>query len=478
MKKKRLLAIILTCALVACGITVTGALFIGDTTTAQEVAVTEKIQNKVEEKLAQEDVFDGIDLNEQIDLILDHATKKSLKGYPVDDSFLLWIYANYGRAVIYDLASEYASGEKVSASIWEELTGASIHALWCLYCEDTGLYQKSQEKVYIKDTANTDEVVFDFAGDVSFTEKAESDMFSAPKDYLDDNDGDISACFSDKLLKEMRSADVMMVNAETCFSTRGSAVSEKAYHFRSNPKSVQYFDDMGVDIVSLANNHVYDYGKRAFLDTLNTMVNDNMPYVGAGKDLDDASEPVYFVANGKKYAICAATQIERTAKYTKEATSHSPGVMKCLNPTLFVESIKKAKKNADYVIVYVHWGTEHNATFGADQQSLAIQFAKAGADVIIGGHTHCLQGIQYIEDVPVIYSLGDFWFTDETKMTGMAQVVFDADGLKEFNFIACEQKDCVTKIVKGDKQDKVIAHMNKISSGVTIDSDGKVTKNN
>ncbi|SDB16260.1 poly-gamma-glutamate synthesis protein (capsule biosynthesis protein) [Eubacterium oxidoreducens] len=468
---------VVICGLIVCGVSGGAALLSGDTMSAEETKAADRISKQVNARLDKEDVFDGIDLNAQIDLILDHATKKSLKGYPIDDSFLLWVYANYGKSVIVDLAQEFTSGEKITAAVWEEMTGASIHALWSLYCEDTGLYMSSQENVYIKDTNSSNEVVFDFAGDISFTEDAESEVYSATKDYLDANDGDITTCFSKKLLNEMQSADIMMVNAESCFSTRGTAVSGKAYHFRSNPKSANYFLQMGVDIVNLANNHVYDYGKRGFIDTLNTMEKMNLPYVGAGRNLNDASEPVYFVANGKKYAICSATQIERTAKYTKEATSRSPGVLKCLNPTLFVEYIKKAKKNADYVIVYVHWGTEHTSAYGADQQSLAMQFVEAGADVIIGGHTHCLQGIQYIDDVPVIYSLGDFWFSNETKMTGIAQVVFDADGLSEFNFIACEQKNCVTKMVKGEKKAKVISHMNAISTGVTIESDGSVNQN-
>ena len=74
------------------------------------------------------------------------------------------------------------------------------------------------------------------------------------------------------------------------------------------------------------------------------------------------------------------------------------------------------------MIAYPHWGTEGTSVYGLDQRQLAEAFAEAGADVIIGGHTHSLQGIDYIGDVPVFYSLGNFWFNGKTIDTGVAQV--------------------------------------------------------
>ena len=146
-------------------------------------------------------------------------------------------------------------------------------------------------------------------------------------------------------------------------------------------------ETFGTDIVSLANNHVYDYGEAALIDTIDTLEEAGIPYVGAGKDLKDAMRPVYFVANGKKIAIVSATQIERSLNYTKEATETTPGVLKTLNPDKFLKVIEEARDNSDYVIAFVHWGTEGNNYFGSDQVALAKQFVEAGVDVIIGGHT-------------------------------------------------------------------------------------------
>ena len=117
--------------------------------------------------------------------------------------------------------------------------------------------------------------------------------------------------------------------------------------------------------------------------------------------------------------------------------------------------------------------------------ALAEQFVQAGADAIIGGHTHCLQGMTYIGDVPVIYSLGNFWFgstpTDgvNKKDTAIAQVIIHADGSIGFRFIPCVQQNRQTYLVTdATEKARIIAFEQGLSRGVTIDVDGYVTKTN
>lgn len=235
-------------------------------------------------------------------------------------------------------------------------------------------------------------------------------------------------------------------------------------------------DVFGTDIVGLANNHVYDYGEEALLDTLETLEGSGIPYVGAGRNLEEAGKIVYFIANGRKIAITAATQIERSTNYTKEATADSPGVLKTLNPDKYVKVLEEAEKNSDIVIAYVHWGTEHQSQFGTDQEELAEAFVKAGADVIIGGHTHCLQGMTYKEGVPIIYSLGNFWFNQKTLDTGLSQVIIEKDGSIVFRFLPCIQQNYETSLVLNEtEKQRILDYMEAISENVSIDADGYVT---
>lgn len=412
------------------------------------------------------------DLGDAWDTILNNSTREFIGGHPIDESFLALVTSEYGDNVIEEIAS-YANFE--TSDIWYELTGKSIHVLWYEYCKSTGIQSYSLENTYEIDC--DDEVVLDFTGDISFANGV------ATTEYMDHQINGITDCFSEDLLKEMRSADIMMINNEFAYTTRGEALEGKTYTFRGDPARVSLLEELGVDIVSVANNHVFDYGETGLKDTLDTLRDAKMPYVGAGRNLEEAKKPVYFIAAGKKIAICSATQIERTLNFTQEATDTLPGVLKCLHPEIFCGVIREAKANSDYVIVIPHWGTEGNANYGEDQINLARSFVEAGADVIIGGHTHCLQTVEYMDNVPIFYSLGNYWFSITGEMpadyqTGLAQIKILKDGQIDARFIPCEFSSGVTSLLNKDDKaySDIIGSLNSLSKTAKIDKKGHITK--
>ena len=415
-----------------------------------------------------------VDLSDAWDTILNNSTLNFIGGHPIDESFLAMVTANYGDEVIEEIAS-YANFD--SPEVWYQLTGKSIHVLWYEYCNMTGLQSYAYDKTYLMDKEVDGDIVLDFTGDVSFAEGV------ATTSYMDQQLGGIYDCFSEDLLLDMQSADILMINNEFSYTDRGTALEGKAYTFRANPNRVALMEDLGADVLGIANNHVYDYDEVGFMDTINTLKEANMPYVGAGANLDEASKPLYYIVGGRKIAIVAATQIERTLNYTKEATPVSGGVMKCLHPELFCETIKEAKSNADYVIVFVHWGTEGNANYGADQTALASAFVQAGADAIIGGHTHCLQTVEYMGDVPIFYSLGNYWFSTTGNMpagydTGLAQLRITPEGQIEAYFVPCYFEAGVTSKLSSEdlRYTSIIDSLNLMSTTATIDKNGHISK--
>ena len=86
----------------------------------------------------------------------------------------------------------------------------------------------------------------------------------------------------------MRSADIMMANNEFPYSDRGTPTPDKTFTFRADPADVHIMKDMGVDIVGIANNHAYDYGPDALIDTIDTLNDAQLPFVGAGKNIEEA----------------------------------------------------------------------------------------------------------------------------------------------------------------------------------------------
>ncbi len=331
----------------------------------------------------------------------------------------------------------------------------------------------SDPRVICKETQSENQVTMVFAGDIAF-----DDNYSNMNALRGRKNGIIDSLSSD-LMEQLTGADIFMVNNEFPYSDRGTPTAGKTFTFRAKPERAALLNDMGVDIVSLANNHAYDFGPDALLDTMSILQNANVPYVGAGSNLDEATKPVYFIAGGMKIAIVSATQIERLdPPDTREATADSPGVLRTLDPTKFLSVIEEAEQNSDFVVVYVHWGSENEYEVDASQKDLANQYVEKGADLIIGDHSHCLQGIEYIGEVPVIYSVGNFWFNSKDLDTGIIKVTLQDSKISSYQFLPCRQHDCRTDLLvpgtTGDYE-RVLSVMAGLSGDVSIHSDGIVT---
>lgn len=317
------------------------------------------------------------------------------------------------------------------------------------------------------------EMTLAFGGDICFY-----DPYANMGAYRE-RGSDIEKCISPYLLQEMRNADVCMVNNEFSYSDRGAPLEGKMYTFRSKPENVTILHDMGVDIVSVANNHAYDYGPDAFVDTLKTLDDAKVYHVGGGENLEEASKPVFITKNNLTIGYVAATQIERNdAPDTKGATDESPGVLRCYNQREldhFLEVVKTAKTQCDFLVVYIHWGTENTAEPDWAQPHQADLISRAGADIIVGCHPHCLQGLALVNDVPVIYSLGNYWFNSKTVDTALLKVKVNADGIDSLQMIAARQTGCATNELSGAEKASVIGYLQNLSPDVSFDEEGFVT---
>lgn len=310
-----------------------------------------------------------------------------------------------------------------------------------------------------------------FAGDISLDESAVTTA------QLDASENGISDCISPELIQIMQDADLMCLNNEFTFSTNGSPMEGKMYTFRANPERVAVLQEMGVDVVQLANNHVYDYGKQALLDTFTTLENADIDYFGAGKNLEEAMEPVYYEIDGKTIALVAASRAEKF-KMTPQATETEPGILRCYDTELFIEAIKEADENADFVIAVVHWGTEYSYDLEDVQLSTGKEYLDAGADAIIGGHSHCLQGMEYYDGKPIIYSLGNYWFNNKTLDSMLVQLRFVGDdngGSLDVSVVPAIQSGAKTQIVtEKEEQERIYSFLEDISINIEIDENGVV----
>lgn len=310
-----------------------------------------------------------------------------------------------------------------------------------------------------------------FAGDINLDENW------CTTQYLNTRENGIKDCISPELLTHMNNADIMCLNNEFTYSLRGAPLNGKAYTFRANPERVEILHEMGVDIVKLANNHVYDYGKDALLDTFETLENAGIAYMGAGRNLEQAMQPVYIELDGKTVAFVAASRAEKN-KMTPQATEEKPGILRCYDTELFLEVIKEARANADFVLAYVHWGTEYSYDLEEAQLTTGKDYLDAGADVIIGAHSHCLQGMEYYDGKPIIYSLGNYWFNEKTLDTMLLDLHFygdDEESRLDVKVIPAIQSGYCTNIVtEQEEKERIYSFLEEISVNVTIDEVGQV----
>lgn len=367
-----------------------------------------------------------------------------------------------GDAAAGETASQPVSSEQVEPTVEDAIAAENERLL-------NEAVQKG-ENVHLVNCADSDRVTFAFAGDILLDDEYAM-MF-----HYRTRGSDINDTFSADLLERMRSADVFMLNNEFPFSSRGTPTENKTFTFRADPANVDMYELLGVDVVSLANNHAYDYGEEALLDTFATLEEAGIPYVGAGRNIDEAKKPVYFIANGIKIAVVSATQIERNAvPDTREATATSAGVLRCMDPSALLEVIAEAKENSDFVILYIHWGTESQAETDWLQDKQAPVYAQAGVDLIVGDHPHCLQKLDSESGVPVVYSLGNYWFNSKTQNTCLVEVRIKKEGMEYFRFVPCIQEDCRTRQLEGSEKAEVLNYMRGLSPGVSIDDEGYVT---
>lgn len=313
-----------------------------------------------------------------------------------------------------------------------------------------------------------------FAGDISVSDEARTTA------YWIEQGRDITKCIDPEMVQYMRNADICFVNNEFQYSTRGTALPGKPYTFRANPENVCVMQDLGVDMVSLANNHVYDFGEDALLDTLDTLENAGIPYVGAGKNLEEASAIHYYELDGFTVAFLSGTRIEWIEE-TKGATATTPGVFRTVDPELLYLRTKEAAANADYVVVYMHWGIEAVTWLEEYQTETGHMLIECGADAVIGDHPHRLQGIEFYRGKPILYSLGNYWFNGMTMDTMLAQLHLTgtAENVEvQLQLVPAQQAACqVLYYDTPEEQDAFYRRMESLSYGfgIQIDKNGYVT---
>ena len=301
-------------------------------------------------------------------------------------------------------------------------------------------------------------VTLSFAGDVHFSELILQNY---------DKKG-ILGIVDHEMLSYMQNTDLFVLNHEFVFSTGGEAMEDKEYTLRNDPKYVKILQELGTDVVSIANNHILDFGQEAFLDTLATLEDAEIEYAGGGRNLERALAPVIKTINGQTFAIFAATRV--SPSYDWYANSKKPGILQTYDATDLNNAIAEANSLYDHVIVFAHWGIEREEYPQDYQRTLAKGYIDHGADLVIGAHPHILQGFEYYKNVPICYSLGNYLFGNRTGETLLLNAIFDENGQLSIELIPCERENYV--LTKIQEPTKLFNYLTDISFDAAVSHGG------
>jgi poly-gamma-glutamate synthesis protein (capsule biosynthesis protein) len=232
-----------------------------------------------------------------------------------------------------------------------------------------------------------------FAGDVHF------------EDYLQPVARDPHGL--DELRSSLGAADLAMVNLETAITERGTKIG-KEFHFRAPASALETLQSAGIDAVSMANNHGVDFGRVGLQDTLAAKHDSPIPIVGIGADEQEAFAPAILRAKGLKVAVFGASQVFEMTLARYSAGPSKGGIASSTPVTRLRTAVARASRTYDLVVVFLHWGTDYQQCPDPLSTQTAAALEQAGADVIVGGHSHRVNGAGWLGRSYVDYGMGNF----------------------------------------------------------------------
>lgn len=315
--------------------------------------------------------------------------------------------------------------------------------------------------------ARGEEIVVNFVGDIMLAGSGTATFERLGYDYP------FSATAG-----ELRRGDLAVGNLESPIASGGSEFAAKRYRFRAKPAAAPALKRAGFTVLTLANNHMMDYGDGGLRETLEHLDSHGIAYTGAGASLGEARREATVRVKGKRIAFLAYSLTYPEEFFAGNGRAGTaPGYdVHCR------EDIARARKGADYVVVSFHWGAERADAPKPYQVSAARRAIDAGADVVVGHHPHVLQGIEHYRGGVIFYSLGNFAFGSRSPHADRSIIarVRLGEGVAGVEVVPVNVLHREVQyrpiILKGKRGAEVIARLNRLSGpfGTTVSGTGEI----
>jgi poly-gamma-glutamate capsule biosynthesis protein CapA/YwtB (metallophosphatase superfamily) len=301
-------------------------------------------------------------------------------------------------------------------------------------------------------------VTFAFGGDVHFEGALRTKLLADPNTVLA------------SIAPTLSAADFAMVNLETAVTEGGTAV-KKQYVFRAPAAALDALRAAGVDVATEANNHGLDYGPVGLADALAARQAKQFPVVGIGANATEAYTPYRVEVKGQRIAAFGATDVidgEYVTAWSATDTQGGVASAKDANEARLVAAVQAARVDSDTVVVFLHWGEEGDRCPNPRQKALAQSLVNAGADIIVGSHSHHVEGAGRLGTAFVGYGLGNFIFYNESGeagRSGVLRVTATGRTIDSYDFVPARIRGGVaTPSPAGSEADEGLAHFRTVQA--------------
>lgn len=258
--------------------------------------------------------------------------------------------------------------------------------------------------------------------------------------------GDMKSLLGEELFNKVKGADYRIFNLEVPLTDVLSPIEKRGPNLIASSKSVNGYKALGVDLLTLANNHILDQGEQGLESTISALEEANIKYVGAGKNLSEARKPYIIEDNGKKIGIYACAEHEFTIAEQDLAGANPFDALESL------DHIADLKKQCDYVIVLYHGGKEHYRYPSPNLQKVCRKICEKGADLVVCQHSHCVGCEEKYNGSTIVYGQGNFLFDYSKSEFWQTSLLIDLDTeTKGIAYIPLRKEGFGVRLAEGDE---------------------------
>ena len=290
-----------------------------------------------------------------------------------------------------------------------------------------------------------------------------ADVVPTSKNVGSFSKGDALALVGQDLLDVLNHADYRICNMEAPLTDKEDPIDKCGPNLIAPSSAINGYKAMGIDFVTLANNHILDQGEQGLVSTIELLKQNGIAYCGAGKNLEEAQKPFVFEFDGKKVGVYACVEHEFTC-----ATDSLPGANP-YDPLESFDDVLKLKSKVDYLIVLYHGGKEHYRYPSPNLQRRCRKFVEKGANLVICQHSHIIGAKEEYKDGTIVYGQGNFLFDMGDDEGSKTSLLIKLDEEFKVTYIPLVKDGNGVTLAKGDTAKKILDNFENRSEEIKQD---------